>query len=80
VEQDRQNEGGNSSMQSQLGHRNDDAELKNADAVTSMQEVPGDGRTHFPHKVSNSAQQLPKECAKSTDVSKGKFCPPNQTA
>ncbi len=33
MEQDRQNEGGSSSMQGQLGHRNDEAELKNADAV-----------------------------------------------
>jgi hypothetical protein len=32
VEQDSQNEGGNTSMQGQLGHRDDNAELKNADS------------------------------------------------
>jgi hypothetical protein len=32
MEQDQQNEGGNTSMQGQLGHRDDDAELKDADA------------------------------------------------
>jgi hypothetical protein len=31
MEQDSQNEGGNTSMQGQLGHRDADAELKNAD-------------------------------------------------
>jgi hypothetical protein len=36
VEQDSQNEGGNTSMQGQLGHRDDNAELKNADS-----ELPG---------------------------------------
>jgi hypothetical protein len=35
VEQDQQNEGGNTSMQGQLGHRDEDAELKNADADQS---------------------------------------------
>lgn len=35
VEQDSQNEGGNTSMQGQLGHRDEDAELKNADADLS---------------------------------------------
>jgi hypothetical protein len=35
VEQDQQNEGGNTSMQGQLGHRDEDAELKNADADLS---------------------------------------------
>ena len=30
LEQDSQNEGGNTSMQGQLGHRDEDAELKNA--------------------------------------------------
>ncbi len=32
VEQDQENHGGNTSMQGQLGHRGEDAELKNADA------------------------------------------------
>jgi hypothetical protein len=32
MEQDQQNEGGNTSMQGQLGHRDEDAELKDADA------------------------------------------------
>ena len=32
MEQDSQNEGGNTSMQGQLGHREEDAELKDADA------------------------------------------------
>ena len=32
VEQDLKNEGGNTSMQGQLGHRDDNAELKNADS------------------------------------------------
>ena len=35
VEQDSKNEGGNTSMQGQLGHRDDDAELKNADSDLS---------------------------------------------
>jgi len=35
VEQDQQNQGGNTSMQGQLGHRDEDAELKNADAGLS---------------------------------------------
>jgi hypothetical protein len=32
MEQDSQNEGGNSSMQGQLGHRDQDADLKDADS------------------------------------------------
>jgi hypothetical protein len=32
MEQDSQNEGGNSSMQGQLGHRDQDANLKDADS------------------------------------------------
>jgi hypothetical protein len=32
VEQDSQNEGGNTSMRGQLGHRDENAELKNADS------------------------------------------------
>ena len=32
TEQDPQNQGGNTSMQGQLGHRDEDAELKNADS------------------------------------------------
>jgi hypothetical protein len=32
VEQDQQNQGGNTSMQGQLGHRDEDEELKDADA------------------------------------------------
>ena len=32
TEQDSQNEGGNTSMQGQLGHRDEDAELKNSDS------------------------------------------------
>ena len=32
MEQDRQNQGGNTSMQGQLGHRDEDEELKDADA------------------------------------------------
>jgi hypothetical protein len=35
VEQDQQNEGGNTSMQGQLGHRDENAELKDADADLS---------------------------------------------
>jgi hypothetical protein len=35
MEQDQQNQGGNTSMQGQLGHRDEDAELKNADADLS---------------------------------------------
>ena len=35
VEQDSQNVGGNTSMQGQLGHRDEDAELKNADSNLS---------------------------------------------
>jgi hypothetical protein len=32
TEQDPQNHGGNTSMQGQLGHRDEDAQLKNADS------------------------------------------------
>ena len=32
MEQDQQNKGGNTNMQGQLGHRDGDAELKNADS------------------------------------------------
>jgi len=35
VEQDSQNEGGNISMQGQLGHRDENAELKSADSDLS---------------------------------------------
>jgi hypothetical protein len=35
TEQDPQNQGGNTSMQGQLGHRDEDAELKNADSDLS---------------------------------------------
>jgi len=35
MEQDQRNQGGNTSMQGQLGHRDEDAELKNADADLS---------------------------------------------
>ena len=35
LEQDSQNEGGNTSMQGQLGHRDEDTELKNADSGLS---------------------------------------------
>ena len=35
VEQDQNNEGGNTSMVGQLGHRDEDAELKNADCGLS---------------------------------------------
>jgi hypothetical protein len=35
TEQDSQNQGGNTSMQGQLGHRDEDAELKNADSDLS---------------------------------------------
>ena len=35
MEQDQKNQGGNTSMQGQLGHRDEDAELKNADADLS---------------------------------------------
>ena len=35
TEQDSQNEGGNTSMGGQLGHRDEDAELKNADSDLS---------------------------------------------
>jgi hypothetical protein len=32
MEQDQQNQGGNTSMQGQLGHRDEDIELKDADS------------------------------------------------
>lgn len=35
VEQDQKNQGGNTSMNGQLGHREQDAELKNADSNLS---------------------------------------------
>jgi hypothetical protein len=35
VEQDQKNQGGNTSMNGQLGHRDEDAELKNADSDLS---------------------------------------------
>ena len=35
MEQDQQNKGGNTSMQGQLGHRDEDEELKDADADLS---------------------------------------------
>jgi len=35
TEQDPQNHGGNTSMQGQLGHRDEDTELKNADSDLS---------------------------------------------
>ena len=35
VEQDQKNEGGNTSMNGQLGHRDENAELKNADSDLS---------------------------------------------
>ena len=35
TEQDSRNNGGNTSMQGQLGHRDEDAELKNADSDLS---------------------------------------------
>ena len=35
TEQDSQNQGGNTSMQGQLGHRDEDAELKNSDSDLS---------------------------------------------
>jgi hypothetical protein len=35
VEQDQTNEGGNTSMSGQLGHRDEDVELKNADSDLS---------------------------------------------
>ena len=35
MEQDQQNQAGNTSMQGQLGHRDEDVELKNADADLS---------------------------------------------
>jgi len=35
TEQDQQNQGGNASMQGQLGHRDEDEELKDADADLS---------------------------------------------
>ncbi|MGA8313975.1 MAG: hypothetical protein WB755_28380 [Terriglobales bacterium] len=35
MEQDQQNQGGNTSMQGQLGHRDEDEELKDADADLS---------------------------------------------
>ena len=35
VEQDQNNQGGNTSMNGQLGHRDDNAELKNADSDLS---------------------------------------------
>ena len=35
VEQDQENQGGNTSMQGQLGHRDEDEELKGADSDQS---------------------------------------------
>jgi hypothetical protein len=35
VEQDQENEGGDTSMSGQLGHRDEDAELKNSDSDLS---------------------------------------------
>jgi hypothetical protein len=35
MEQDQQNKGGNTSMQDQLGHRDEDEELKDTDADLS---------------------------------------------
>jgi hypothetical protein len=35
MEQDQQNQGGNTSMRGQLGHRHEDEELKDADADLS---------------------------------------------
>jgi hypothetical protein len=35
VEQDQKNQGGNTSMNGQLGHRDENAELKNADSDLS---------------------------------------------
>ena len=35
MEQDQQNQSGNTSMQGQLGHRDEDVELKNADSNLS---------------------------------------------
>jgi hypothetical protein len=35
VEQDQNNQGGNTSMNGQLGHRDEDVELKNADSDMS---------------------------------------------
>jgi hypothetical protein len=35
VEQDQKNQGGNTSMNGQLGHRDEDVELKNADSDLS---------------------------------------------
>jgi hypothetical protein len=35
MEQDQKNQGGNTSMNGQLGHRDEDAELKNADSDLS---------------------------------------------
>jgi hypothetical protein len=35
VEQDQKNQGGNTSMKGQLGHRDEDVELKNADSDLS---------------------------------------------
>jgi hypothetical protein len=35
VEQDQENEGGNTSISGQLGHRDEDAELKNSDSDLS---------------------------------------------
>ena len=35
MEEDQQNQGGNTSMQGQLGHRDEDTDLKNADADLS---------------------------------------------
>jgi len=43
VEQDQQNKGGNTSMQGQLGHRDQDSQLKNAD--TDFPE-PGENAEH----------------------------------
>ena len=38
VEQDQENEGGNTSMSGQLGHRDENAELKNADSDLSRRD------------------------------------------
>ena len=40
LEQDQQNQSGNTSMQGQLGHRDEDVELKNAEILICLDEIP----------------------------------------
>jgi len=53
TEQDQQNQGSNTSMQGQLGHRDEDTELKNADADLSGRETVTE--SFMPTEISTGA-------------------------